>query len=52
MSQSNIDYIYEYMSNTNIWIQHINGIAGRFVDLCTKVVWLTALFLNSKHLFI
>ena len=40
------------MNNTNIWIQHINSIAGRHVGLSTKVVQPTALFSNSKHLFI
>ena len=30
----------------------MNGIAGRHVGLCTKVVQLMSLFLNSKHLFI
>ena len=40
------------MNNINIWIQHINSIAGRHVGLCTKVIWPTALFSNSKHLFV
>ena len=40
------------MINTNIWIQNINGNASRHVSLCVKVVQLTALFLNSKHLFV
>ena len=40
------------MNNTSIWIKQINGIARRHVGLCTKVVQPTALFSNSKHLFV
>ena len=40
------------MNNTNIWIQHINGSPGRHVSLLIKVVWLAALFSNSKLVFI
>ena len=50
--KSNIDYILKYMNSTNIWIQHINSSPGRHVSLLIKVIWLTALFSNSKHLLV
>ena len=51
-NKSNIDYILKYTNSTNIWIQHMNSSPSRHVGPHTKVVWPTALFSNSKHLFV
>ena len=40
------------MNSTKTWIQYINSSPGRHVALLMKVVWLAALFSNSKHLFL